>query len=183
MLLENGKEREIVFKAQQNPEYFAPLYDYYLPKIYNYVYHRVHNTQLAEDLVSEIFYKALANINKFKWQRRSFACWLYTIARNQVIDHFRKKDTVLFDESKTDITDGEDNPEEKVMRECTKEELLNAIKALSSEQQDALLLRFQEGLKIQEIAGVLGKNEGAVKALLFRGLKNLRRILERGDIK
>ena len=182
MLLEDGKEREIVFKAQQNPENFAPLYDYYLPKIYNYVYHRVHNTQLTEDLVSEIFYKALANINKFKWQRRSFACWLYTIARNQVIDHFRKKETVPFDESKKDITTNEGNPEEKVIQDCTKEELLNAISALSPDQQDALLLRFQEGLKIQEIAKVLGKNEGAVKALLFRGLKNLRRILERGGI-
>lgn len=173
------KEQEIVSRAQRDPSFFAPLYDHYFPKIYNYIYHRVRNTQLAEDLVAETFYKALANLKNFQWQKRSFACWLYTIARNQVIDNFRKQEPLLWDEREKEIPLVEnDNPEEKVLREITREELLAAIKALSQDQQDALLLRYQEGLKIKEIALILNKNEGAVKALLFRGLKSLRKKLE-----
>jgi len=176
------KEQEIISRAQNNPGSFAPLYDYYFPKIYSYIYHRVQNPQLAEDLVAETFYKALANIKKFKWQDRSFACWLYTIARNQVIDQFRRQEPLSLEERENDLTaPAANNPEEKILSEVTKEELLKAIKTLSSDQQDALLLRFQEDLKIKEIALVLNKNEGAIKALLFRGLKNLRKKLEGGD--
>lgn len=181
MLIEE-KEQEIVTRAQNNPGSFAPLYDYYFPKIYNYIYHRVQNTQLAEDLVSETFYKALANIKQFKWQGRSFSSWLYTIARNQVIDQYRRQEPLLLDESQNELkAPAANNPEERVLGEITKEELFNAIKTLTPDQQDALLLRFQEDLKIKEIAQVLDKNEGAIKALLFRGLKNLRKKLEGGN--
>ena len=183
MLLEE-KEREMICRAQENPRSFAPLYDHYFPKIYNYIYHRVQNAQLAEDLVAETFYKALANINKFKWQGQgySFAGWLYTIARNQVIDQFRRQEPQLLEESNWDLVAPEtDNPEDKVLQDVTREELLKVIQTLTPNQQDALLLRFQEGLKIKEIAAVLDKNEGAIKALLFRGLKSLRKKLEGGD--
>jgi RNA polymerase sigma-70 factor (ECF subfamily) len=181
-LLIEKKEQEIVSRAQDNPVSFAPLYDYYFPKIYNYIYNKVNNSQLAEDLVSETFYKALANIKKFQWQDRSFACWLYTIARNQVIDQFRKRDPILFDNNNTALTaQTEKGPEEKVIRDVTREELFKAIRTLSPDQQDALLLRYQEDLKIKEIAVILGKNEGAVKALLFRGLRSLRKKLKGGD--
>lgn len=183
MLLEEN-EREIICRAQQNPCSFAPLYDHYFPKIYNYIYHRVQNAQLTEDLVAETFYKAIANIHKFRWQGEgySFAGWLYTIARNQVIDQFRRQEPLLLDEGGWDhITPGSGNPEEKVLQKVTRDELLRAIQTLSPNQQDALLLRFLEGLKIKEIAQVLEKKEGAIKALLFRGLKNLRKKLEGGD--
>lgn len=183
MLLEET-EREMINKAQENPRSFAPLYDHYFPKIFNYIYQRVQNAQLTEDLVAETFYKALANINKFKWQGKgySFAGWLYTIARNQVIDQFRRQEPKLMEEGSRDLVAPEaDNPENKVLREITREELLKIVHTLTPDQQDALLLRFQEGLKIKEIAVVLSKNEGAVKALLFRGLKNLRKKLEGGD--
>jgi len=178
-LITEKKEQKIVLQAQQNPASFAPLYDQYFPKIYNYIYHRVNNTQLAEDLVGETFYKALANIDKFKWQNRSIASWLYTIARNQVIDYYRKQEPVLLDDKKAELTvDPGGNPEEKVLQDDLKDELMKAIKTLSADQQDAMLLRYQEGLKLKEIALVLGKNEGAVKALLFRGLRSMRKKLE-----
>ncbi|MEW5921439.1 MAG: sigma-70 family RNA polymerase sigma factor [Bacillota bacterium] len=174
------KEQEIVVRAQRDPVLFAPLYDHYFTKIYSYVFHRVHNTQLAEDLVAETFYKALANIDKFKWQERSFACWLYTIARNQVVDYYRKQEPFLLDDVAVNelVAPAKEDPEAKVLQNCTHEELLAAIHTLSSDQQDALLLRFREGLRLKEIAQILGKNEGAVKSLLFRGLKSLRRRLE-----
>ncbi len=180
-MLNEDLEQEIVSRAQQTPESFGLLYDHYFPKIYNYIYHRVHNTQLAEDLVSETFYKALANIQKFKWRERSFACWLYTIARNQIVDTFRKVSPVLLDESwAEDLPAKGDDPEEKVMQDAVKNELSAIIRTLSQDQQDALFLRFQEGLKIKEIALIMNKNEGAVKALLFRGLKNMRKRMEGG---
>lgn len=176
------KEQEMVVRAQQDPLAFAPLYDHYLPRIYSYVYHRVNNSQLAEDLVSETFYKALANIRKFQWQERSFACWLYTIARNQIVDSYRKQEPYLMDDGALDalVAPPGENPEIKALQNCTKEELLAAIHSLSPDQQDAMLLRFREGLRLKEIAQVLQKNEGAIKALLFRGLKSLRRRLEGG---
>lgn len=178
-MLNEDKEQEIVSRAQQTPESFALLYDHYFPKIYNYIYQRVHNTQLAEDLVSETFYKALANIQKFRWRDRSFACWLYTIARNQIVDTFRKSKPVILDESWAEgIAAPGNDPEEKVMQEDIKNELMVVLRTLSQDQQDALLLRFQEGLKIKEIAQVMNRNEGAVKALLFRGLKSLRKKME-----
>ena len=183
MLLEE-KEREIVCKAQENPRSFAPLYDHYFPKVYNYIYRRVQNAQLTEDLVAETFYKALANINKFKWrgQGYSFAGWLFTIARNQVIDQFRKQEPQLMEENNWDLVAPEtDNPENRVLQAASKEDLLKVVRTLTPNQQDALLLRFQEGLKIKEIAAVLDKNEGAIKALLFRGLRSLRKKLEGGD--
>jgi RNA polymerase sigma-70 factor (ECF subfamily) len=180
-LLNEDIEQEIVSSAQQTPESFGLLYDHYFPKIYNYIYHRVRNTQLAEDLVSETFYKALANIQKFKWRERSFACWLYTIARNQIVDTYRKTTPVLLDESWAEgLPSTGDDPEEKVMQDAVKKELLLIIRTLSQDQQDALLLRFQEGLKIKEIALIMDRNEGAVKALLFRGLKNMRKKMEGG---
>ncbi len=175
------REQEIVSRAQLNPVSFAPLYDHYFPKIYNYIYNKVNNSQLAEDLVSETFYKALANIKRFQWQDRSFASWLYTIARNQVIDQFRKRNPVLLDNNIEMTDQTEKGPEEKVIQDVTREELLKAIRTLSPDQQDALLLRYQEDLTIKEIAVVLGKNEGAVKALLFRGLRSLRKKMEGGD--
>ncbi len=174
------KEQELVSQAQKNPVHFAPLYDHYFPKIYNYVYHKVNNKQLAEDLVSETFYKALANIHRFEWQKRSFACWLYTIARNQVIDNYRKQNPVLFDGNAEELVAPlEETPEEIILRDVTREELLELLRTLSQDQQDVLLLRYQEDLKIKEIAQILNKNEGAVKALMFRGLKKLRHKLER----
>jgi RNA polymerase sigma-70 factor (ECF subfamily) len=176
------KEQKMVLKAQRNPASFAPLYDQYFPKIYNYIYHRVRDIQLTEDLAGETFYRALANIGKFQWQDRSFGTWLYTIARNQIIDYFRKQKPILLDDQWAELTEAPGcNPEEKVLQDVTREELLGIIKTLTPDQQDALLLRFHGGLRLKEIAFILNKNEGAVKALLFRGLKNLRKKMEGGD--
>ncbi len=174
------KEWEIVVRAQRDPVSFAPLYDHYFPKIYSYIFYRVQNTQLAEDLVAETFYKALANLDKFKWQERSFGCWLYTIARNQLVDSYRKQEPVLLDDAMVNelVAPEQEDPEAVAIKNCTQEELMAAISTLSPDQQDALLLRFREGLRLKEIAQILDKNEGAVKALLFRGLKSLRRRLE-----
>lgn len=180
MLLEE-MEQEIISRAQKDIDSFAPLYDYYFPKIYNYIYYRVRNAQLAEDLVSETFYKALANLSKYQWKNRSFGCWLYTIARNQVIDHARRQEPLLVDETKGNLGISDDgNPEQKVLQDVTRSELVEALESLSPDQQDALLLRFQEDLRIKEIAKILNKNEGAIKALIFRGLKSLRKKLEGG---
>lgn len=179
------KEQELVVRAQQDPASFAALYDQYFTKIYSYVYRRVNNTQLAEDLVAETFYKALANINKFRWQERSFACWLYTIARNQVVDSYRKHEAMPVDNTVLNemVAPSREEPETIALQHSTAEEILDAIHTLSSDQQDALLLRFREGLRLKEIARVMGKNEGAVKSLLFRGLKNLRSKLERRELR
>ena len=175
-------EKEAVVKAQQDAKYFGILYEYYFPKIYNYISYRLRNQQLAEDLTAETFLKAFDNLDKFQWRNRSFACWLYTIARNQMVDYFRHKDTLPVEDSFLESIPDEENPEKVFLEKDLRRYWIELIKTLSPDQQDVLLLRFQEGLKLKEIASILCKNEGAVKGLLFRGLRSLRKNIEEGGL-
>ncbi|NLC11004.1 MAG: sigma-70 family RNA polymerase sigma factor [Firmicutes bacterium] len=175
-------EKEAVARAQKDPKQFGVLYEYYFPKIYNYISYRLRNQQLAEDITADIFLKAFDNLDKFQWRNRSFACWLYTIARNQVVDYFRDKDFVPVEDSFLESIPDEENPEQLVVEKDLRKQWLDLIKTLSPAQQDVLLLRFQQGLKLKEIAAILSKNEGAIKALLFRGLKSLRKNIEEGGL-
>ena len=121
---------------------------------------------MAEDLVSETFTKHW-RIYKIQVEDRSFACWLYTIARNQIVDTFRKSKPVILDESWAEGS-CPGNDEEKVMQEDIKNELM-VVYTLSQDQQDALLLRFQEGLKIKEIAQVMNEMKVLSRRSYFEG--------------
>ena len=166
-------EHEIIAKSQSDPQYFVHHYNYYLPKIYNYVFYKVGNSNVAEDIVSDIFYQALKNISKYK-DKGFFQAWLFTIARNTVISYYRKnnRETLYTYDNYTDQPDPV-TVEGIVTAKESRAELLNIVASLPPNQQDALLLRYTEGLKLKEIACILNKSEGAVKQLLHRGLQNL----------
>ncbi len=165
-------EHEIIAKPQSDPQYFVHHYNYYLPKIYNYVFYKVRNTHVAEDIVSDTFLKALKNISKYK--NGFFQAWLFTIARNTVISYYRKNSReILYNyDNDTERPDPE-TVEDIVTAKESRAELLNIVASLPQNQQDALLLRYTGDLKIKEIACILNKSEGAVKLLLHRGLRNL----------
>jgi RNA polymerase sigma-70 factor, ECF subfamily len=162
-------------------EAFGQLYDAYVDLVHRYIAYRVNNYALAEDLTSETFLRALRRISTFTWQGRDFGAWLVTIARNLVADHY-KSSRYKLEHSTPDLieagADGlEDGPENEVLAGITNAVLLKAVRQLGHEQQECIVLRFLQGLSVAETAAILGKNEGAVKALQYRAVKALGRLL------
>ena len=160
-----------------NKEAFGTLYSFYLDKIYRYIFFRVNqSTEIAEDLTEVSFVKAWEKIDLYKKEGGSFSSWLYTIARNTVIDHFREQNrlTSLPDEQ---IDDGNDT-EEKMLITFELERVQEAMKDLTVEQQEIITLKFINDMSNKEIAVFLGKNEDAIRALQYRALQELRKRLK-----
>jgi len=156
---------------------FAELYDSYVDSVYRYVLYRVREPSDAEDLCSEVFTRAFANIHRYRWQGKSFLAWLYTIARNAVTDRRRReRPTVDLDKAFGIAEDGPTAHDHAVHGEHV-DALRGAVKHLTGEQQEVIALRFVEHLSSREVAKVLGKNEGAIRALQFRALSRLRKLL------
>jgi RNA polymerase sigma-70 factor (ECF subfamily) len=178
---------DLVARAQDgDPGAFGEIYDRYSETVYRYIYFRVNNAQLAEDLASETFLRALRRISSFSWQGRAFGAWLVTIARNLVVDHFKsgryRLEIVKPDVLGTDSpeTDPSTSPETAALEKLTNATLLTAVKKLNPDQQECIVLRFLQGFTVAETARTMGKNEGAVKALQYRAVRTLARLLPDG---
>lgn len=163
-------------------EAFGLLYDHYQSSVYRFLYYRTRSTQLAEDLTSETFFRALRSMSNFRWQGKDFGAWLMTIARNLATDHFKAGRTRL--EMATEDMgvhdDATEGPESAVLAGLTNEILLGALKSLPDEQRDCLIMRFLQGMSIAETAEVLGRSDGAVKQLQLRGVRNLAKLMPEG---
>ena len=149
--------------------------------VYRYVQYRVANVALAEDLTSETFLRALRRITSYTWQGRDFGAWLVTIARNLIADHY-KSGRYRLELATSDLVEAgadrsEDGPEDAVLTGITNAALLDAVKRLNPEQQECIALRFLQGMSVAETAAIMGKNEGAIKALQYRAVKSLGRLL------
>jgi|SRR5579859_4670695 len=156
---------------------FAELYDTHVDSVYRYLLYRVREPSDAEDLCSEVFTRAFANIHRYRWQGKSFLAWLYTIARNAVTDRRRReRPTVEIDNAYGLAEDGPTAHERAVHGE-TVDALRGAVRHLTTEQQEVLVLRFVENRSSREVAKMLGKNEGAIRALQFRALGRLRKLM------
>ena len=156
---------------------FAELYDAHCDAVYRYVLYRVREPSDAEDLTSEVFTRAFANIHRYRWQGKSFLAWLYTIARNAVTDRRRReRPTVDLDDAYGVAEDGP-TAHDRAVRGEQVDALRGAVKHLTTEQQEVLVLRFVENMSSRQVAKVLGKNEGAIRALQFRALGRLRKLL------
>ena len=160
---------------------FALLYDRYVDQVFAYVYHRVGHRQTAEDLVSDVFLRALRRISTFKWQGVDFGAWLMTIARNRVHDHFKsarfRLEATVEEVFDTPVTGGADDPEQALLSADLASHVHTAIGQLKGEQAEVLYLRFIQHLNVAETAQVMGKTDGAVKALQYRALKSLSKLL------
>jgi RNA polymerase sigma-70 factor, ECF subfamily len=172
----------LVKRAQSGDgEAFGELYDQYVTVVHRYVSYRVANHSLAEDLTSETFLRALRRISTYSWQGRDFGAWLVTIARNLIADHFKssryKLELATSDLVEAGADRGVDGPENEVLTGITNASLLDAVKRLGAEQQECIVLRFLQGMSVAETATILGKNENAVKALQYRAVKALGRLL------
>src|SRR4051794_19278382 len=173
---------QIVARAQTgDAEAFGELYDRYVDVVYRYVQYRVSSSALAEDLTSETFLRALRRITSYTWQGRDFGAWLVTIARNLIADHY-KSGRYRMEVATSDLVEAgadrtTEGPEGEVLAGLTNETLLEAVKRLNSEQQECIALRFLQGMSVAETAKIMGKNEGAIKALQYRAVKTLSRLL------
>lgn len=148
-------------------EGFAALYEENFERVYAFVARRVRNRHDAQDITADVFQRALANIGRFEWRGAPFAAWLYRIAANAVADHMRKssRETAIVED---DIAAAE---LERVEERAT---LFRSVHRLPPEQRRVIVMRFAEGKSIREVAGEIGKTEGAVKQLQWRALQALR---------
>ena len=145
------------------------------PGVFRFIYYRVSSQQLAEDLTSETFVRALRAIQRFNWQGKDFGAWLTTIARNLVADHFKSSRARLELVTET-IPEGRAtvaSPEEEVLALISNEMLFEAVNSLPNEQRDCVLMRFIQGLSIAQTAAALGRSEGAIKQLQLRAVRSL----------
>jgi RNA polymerase sigma-70 factor (ECF subfamily) len=177
----------LVERAQAGEaEAFGLIYDRYLDTVFRFIYFRVGNRQLAEDLTADTFLRALKRIGSFTWQGRDLGAWLVTIARNLVADHF-KSGRYRLEVTTGDVLDAdredrgpEGSPEAAVVDHITNVALLTAVTHLNPEQQECIVLRFLHGFSVAETAQAMGKNEGAIKALQYRAVRALHRLLPDG---
>jgi RNA polymerase sigma-70 factor (ECF subfamily) len=156
------------------------LYDRYEARIFSYIYRRIGDEPLAEDLTAQVFVKMLQAIRDRRAWHSSFSGWLYRIAHNVVIDQYRQRDRhaqVGLDDA-PDIANVNDNPALSAEMTLTAESIRFAMRQLTDEQAEVLSLRFLEGYSIFEVSAMMNKTEGAVKALQYRAVATLRNLLE-----
>ncbi len=138
----------------------------------------------AEDITQQVFLKAFQSISSFKWRGLAFSAWLFRIAHNQVIDYFRrtkKRAAVPFDESLVSSVSSDSNPQLMAERSLDVGQLLLATRQLTELQRQVISLRFAGELSIAEVAKVMGKSQGAVKALQHSAIAALRKTLSVAD--
>jgi RNA polymerase sigma-70 factor (ECF subfamily) len=167
---------DLVRRAQTgDSDAFGQLYDRYVTGVYRFCYYRTSSTQLAEDLTSETFLRALRAIGSFRWQGRDFGAWLTTIARNLVTDHYKSGRARLetVSDQLPESTEVAPGPEDLTQIRLTHEVLAKALHRLPDEQRDCVVMRFLQGLSIAETAEALERSGGAVKQLQLRAVRNL----------
>lgn len=172
-------ERTLLERARAYDEdALGELYDEYAPLIYAYLYRRVQDAQLAEDLTGEVFVRMLQAIQAQQFWHTSFRGWLYRIAHNLVVDHYRKQPstpTLTLDER---LVADQDDLDSAVAERLSHQRLRSAIGRLTPDQQQVLALRFGQQLTAREVGEVIGKSVSAIEALQHRALAALRRILD-----
>ncbi|MBI5306056.1 sigma-70 family RNA polymerase sigma factor [Candidatus Wolfebacteria bacterium] len=172
----DGDEKLLILNAiNGEASAFGFLYNKYQPKIYRFIYYKVSHREEAEDLCHQVFLNAWQNIADYKYQGFSFSAWIYSIARNKVIDYYRtKKNHQNIDDVQIIIDDG--GPNVNLDDKIEKENLKKAICELLPDEQDIIILRFIEDMNLKDTAKILNKSEISVRVKQHRAIKNLRKI-------
>ena len=168
--VQEASERRLIEAAQQDPSRFGALYEIHFERVYAYVSRRLQNREAAEDVTSEVFHHALANLPRFEWRGAPFGAWLMRIAANAIADRWRRGSREQTDALANDPASAEPSPEEIEIRA----QLFRLVQELPVEQRKVVQMRFAEEKSIREISRALGRTECAVKQLQFRGIQSLR---------
>ena len=172
------REWQLVQRAQAMDESaLATLYATYYPRIYNYAFLHLGDVQAAKDLASEVMLKLLESIGKYQFRGMPFSAWVFRIARNKLIDLHRRRRR----RGEVDLTEPlaamQISPQALAERALDRGQIQLALKYLTDEQRQVIVLKFIEGFDNGSIARILGRSEGAVKSLQHRALHALRRIM------
>jgi len=180
-----SEEKELITSAQKDFAVFAKVYDQYYPKIFGYVLKRTANLEIAQDITSETFFKALKKLWQFRWRNISFSSWLYKIATNEINQYYRKGkyksasldklqeqgfEPVSLHNPEAEVIEGQEKLKQHKDFLVCKEK----ISQLDIKYQEVITLRFFEEKQIKEVGIILGKSDGTIKSLLHRGLEKLR---------
>ena len=183
---------ELVTAAQEGDSAaFGLLYDRYVDVVYRYVLFRMGDRDLAEDVTSETFLRALRRITSVSYQGRDVGAWFVTIARNLILDHMKSSRfrlEVVTDEvtepSAAPVSgigaQAQAGPEQEAISRATRTELLRCVAKLGDDQRECVVLRFMQGLSVAETAAIMNRNEGAIKALQHRAVRRLAQLLPSG---
>ena len=172
-----AEERRLIEAAQQDRGRFIEIYERYFDLVYAYAGRRVRNRDEAEDLTAEVFRKALENLPRFKWTGAPFGAWLLRISFNLIAD--RAKRAAREEGSSPRVSRGDASSSAQTQQSVVEDaerraRLFKFVDELAEDQRGVIIMRFAEEKTIREIAGELGRSEGAIKQLQFRALQNLR---------
>jgi RNA polymerase sigma-70 factor, ECF subfamily len=185
------RDRALVDAARAEPARFEALYRKYLAQVYSYAYYELGDHHDAEDATERTFVAALTNLHRFEERARpedghgasTFRVWLFRIARNVVADRqrarYRRPEEQL--EAAAALADGTADPAAQVARRDEASAAWRAIERLPGDRRRAIILRFVDEMSTSEIAGVLGRSEGAVRVLIHRALRSVARDLDEGS--
>lgn len=173
-------EADLIEQARQGDRgAVSELYQRHADVIYRYVYVRVKDTAVAEDLTAEVFLKALEGLPDYQFTGAPFLAWLYRIAWARTVDHWRRQqrrqETPLLDT----LPDAGPQPEDLVSTGASWDAVLDVLSQLTDEQQQVIVLRFIEEMDLKETAATMDKTVGAIKALQYRALASLARLLQK----
>jgi RNA polymerase sigma-70 factor (ECF subfamily) len=177
---ENRSEDNVVKAAAKGDEQaFASLYDTYVDNIYRFIFLRVEDQQTAEDLTSTVFLRAWEKLDRYQIRGVPFRAWLFRIARNAVIDHYRtRKETAPLEAVINMRDEGAISVSQHVGLRIEAEKVMEGLQQLTEDQRNVLTLKLVHGFNTHEVAKALGKRQGAVRALQMRGLHALAKLME-----
>ncbi len=168
LLKDDADEKLLIEAAQRDPRQFAELYEHNFERVYAFIVRRVGDRFEAQDLTSEVFHQALANLGRFEWRGVPFVAWLYRMASNAIVDRAKRM-------AREQTGSTPDQPDEFDLEESEQRaQVFRLVRELPPEQRRVVEMRFAEQKSIREIAQELGRSEGSVKQLQFRGLQGLR---------
>ena len=175
--------RQLVERGQEGDrEALEELYLLHFDRIYSYLHMSVGNRHDAEDLTTQTFLKMLESIKRFRWRSAPFSAWLFRIAHNLAMDHFRSSRRWQPEEDVPEpIGESEPSAEAAAFQSIGRQSMLELIEGLSQEQKQVLTLKFVFNLPNSEVATILGKTEGAVKSLQHRALVSLQKQIPHGS--
>ena len=177
MSLPRDVEDLLVERAKTDADAFGQLYDHYFGQIYRFVYSRLHDQDTAEDVTSEVFFKALRAIGRYKPSGHPFSAWLYQISVNAINDQYRSRKPASSLDTAVAVPDPQRPVAERVVDSSEAARVWAAIDDLPPQQRVAMSLKLGEDMKLAQIGAVMGKSEGAVKLLIHRGMIGVRQRL------
>lgn len=169
---------EVIARAQNgDSEVIGELYERYNLDVFRYLYYRLGDKHAAEDLTSEVFIRMIRFLHGYHSQDSSFNAWLLQIARNLAVDHLRKMSVRNHVSLEEEMVAEKEDVVGAVERKLTSDKLARALNRLSEDQRDVLVLRFVNGMRLEQVAQTLHKSVDSIKGLQRRGLLSLREIL------